>query len=141
MFIIAKTPEECQGHGFWTNTSKLYGACAYIVKHLSELTAYINDPHLSWTNNLSERLLRAEKMLLVNCKFRWTEHGRVVFDILRTILMTCRAARVSLRDYLKWAHSFSDQQIAENPQFYTPHAYVKHLEHQHINTAQTSVGN
>jgi hypothetical protein len=125
--VNAKGPSDCRGHHFWPKTSKIYKACAYIIDHYEALTLYLTDPHLALTNNTSERLLRPEKMLLVSCKFRLTEHGRVVFDILRTFLMTCRTAQVCFPDYLRWVHSFPAQIIERDPAQFTPRAYREKL--------------
>lgn len=129
IYAKAKLVTEHKSDRYWPKTSKVYEACQYIVKHydLGELTAYLDDPHLFLTNNLSERLLRSEKMLLVACKFRQTERGRVVFDILRTITMTAAGAGVSLADYFKWVMRQGDA-VAKNPGAFTPYAFAKKLE-------------
>lgn len=107
----------------WPKGSKIYGACLYIVKNYQKLTEYLNDAELSFTNNLCERMLRAEKMLLVSCKFRKSESGRVVFDIFRTIIMTANANEVELIPYLTWVLSQESEAIKQNPEAFTPWAY------------------
>jgi hypothetical protein len=137
--IKAKRVKDCKGHKFWPNDYELHKACKYIVSNYKKLTAYIFDPHLSWTNNLSERLLRSEKMLLIACKFRLSERGRVVFDILRTILMTCRAARISFTGYLKWVNKFPDEEIEAAPENFTPAAYYYTENNQNVSAKKRAV--
>jgi hypothetical protein len=74
-------------------------------------------------NNLSERLLRWEKAMSDSCKFRFSEKGRTNLDILRTILHTCSAAKVEVKDYLIFV--FKNRDLIENdPDSYTPYAYA-----------------
>ncbi len=50
--------------------------------------AYLDDPRLPSNNNLSERVLRWDKIMEDASKFRMTEAGRLHVDILRTIVHT-----------------------------------------------------
>ena len=110
-------------HFLWPKGSKLYQGCQYVVKHREALTAYLNDYRLSANNNRAERLLRSEKILLVSCKFRYSEEGRVVFDILRSLVMTAVAASGDAKAYLCWVLKQSDDAIKANPHLYTPLAF------------------
>ena len=107
----------------------LIAACRYILKHYQALTAYLIDPHLSPDNNLCERILRAEKMLLVSSKFRRTRRGRVVLDVLRSIAQTARAAGVNLADYIRWTYE-AGQQLQQRAEAFTPYAYHQYLQQQ-----------
>ena len=108
---------------YWPKTSQLYGACFYIVKHFKILTAYLDDPRLPSTNNLSERVLRWDKIMEDASKFRMTEAGRVHVDILRTIVHTCSAAGIELKDYLLFVFK-SRVAIESDPSKFTPYAYA-----------------
>ncbi len=108
---------------YWPKTSQLYGACHYIVKHFEILTAYLDDPRLPSTNNLSERVLRWDKIMEDASKFRMTEAGRVHVDILRTIVHTCSAAGIELKDYLLFVFK-SRVAIESDPSKFTPYAYA-----------------
>lgn len=110
-------------HRLWPKKSPLYKGCSYIVRHFPELTAYLKDHRLESSNNRAERLLRAEKILLVSSKFRKSEVGRVSLDILRSLIMTARAAEVSPKAYLSWVLAQPEKNIEQNPQDYTPLAY------------------
>ena len=125
--LQAERPDQTRGHYVWPPGSKLYIGCQYIVNHFAKLTAYIDNPLIEMTNNLRERLLRGEKMLLVSSKFRKTERGRVALDIIRTVVMTATAAGVPLIQYLVWLFRNADD-MNERPQEFTPFAYAKHLE-------------
>lgn len=112
---------------FWPKTSELYKACQYIVKNYPELTRYIWDPRLPSNNNLSERVLRWDKIMEDASKFRMTEAGRLYVDILRTITHTCSAAQVELKDYLLFV--FKNRALIEaNPKAFTPYAYALLLD-------------
>ena len=87
-------------HFLWPKKSHLYQGCKYIVKHRKALTAYLTDHRLDAGNNRAERLLRSERILLTSCKFRYSEKGRVVFDILRTLVMTASGACGDAKSYL-----------------------------------------
>jgi hypothetical protein len=113
------------GHRLWPKKSPLYKGCRYIVKHYKKLTAYLSDYRLEANNNRAERLLRGEKMLLVSAKFRKSEVGRVSLDILRSLVMTARAASVSPYAYLCWALSQKNEEINENPHLFTPLAFKR----------------
>lgn len=115
-------------HRLWPKKSPLYKGCSYIVRHFPELTAYLEDHRLESSNNRSERLLRAEKMLLVSSKFRKSEVGRVSLDILRSLIMTARAAEVSPKAYLSWVLAQPEKDIKQTPQDYTPLAYRTRIQ-------------
>lgn len=111
----------------WPPSSSLYDACLYILNHYEKLTKYINHPEVDSHNNISERVLRADKIMLVSSKFRVTEKGRVIIDILRTITMTCSAAGVPVSKYL--LYTFTHRKLIEDhPENFTPFAYAKLLD-------------
>ncbi len=108
---------------YWPKSSELYIACKYIVKHFESLTAYLDDPRLPSTNNLSERVLRWDKIMEDASKFRMTEAGRLNVDILRTIVHTCSAAGIELKDYLLFVFK-NRAAIEADPLQFTPYAYA-----------------
>jgi len=120
---------ERQYGDFWPKTSDLYQACDYIVKHYKKLTAYIDDARLPLNNNLSERVLRWDKIMQDSSKFRLTEQGRLQVDILRTIVHTCSSAKVELKDYLLFVFK-NRQEIELDPAKFTPYAFAKDLARQ-----------
>ena len=108
----------------WFPGSSLYDAAEYIIKHYIKLTKYLHNPEINPNNNISERVLRSDKIMQVSSKFRVTEKGRVIIDILRTIIMTCSAAEVSVKSYLLYVFKNSTD-ASKNPQNYTPFAFAK----------------
>ncbi|MBC7659233.1 MAG: transposase [Chitinophagaceae bacterium] len=110
-------------HFLWPKKSHLYQGCKYMVKHRKALMAYLGDPRLSANNNRAERLLRSEKILLVACKFRYSEKGRVVFDILRILVMTASGACEDAKSYLCSVLKQPDEEIKARPDLYTPLAF------------------
>jgi hypothetical protein len=112
---------------FWPKTSELFIACQYVVEHFAELTTYLGDPRLPSTNNLSERVLRWDKIMEDASKFRMTEAGRLHIDILRTIVHTCSAAGVEIKDYLLFVFK-NRQEIETEPTQFTPYAYALKMD-------------
>jgi len=113
----------------WSKATPLGTAARYIIKHFKKLTAYLSNPQLEATNNLRERMLRTEKLIEKSSMFRRTIEGRVVLDILRTILQTAVAAGVPPQAYLIDVLKTDPDEIAEHPENYTPAALTKqHIE-------------
>lgn len=108
----------------WQPNSEIYNACAYIVNNYDKITKFIHDPRLPSTNNLMERVLRPEALYKSSSKQTKTEEGRVVLDILRTILVTAMAAKIDVKKYLIWVF-INHKDVKINPQNYTPYAYAK----------------
>lgn len=111
----------------WPPDTDLNRACNYLVNHFEELTLYLDDPKLHYTNNGSERALRIEKCMLSGSKFRKTRNGRAVLDVLRTINATSTAARIDITDYLKYVFKNIDK-IQSTPEQLTPFAVALELE-------------
>lgn len=109
----------------WTKATPLGSAARYILKHYERLTAYLSDPRLSATNNLRERLLRTEKLIEKSSMFRQSIEGRVVLDILRTILQTAVAAGAGPHEYLVDVLKAAPADIEAHPERYTPTAWAK----------------
>lgn len=115
------------GPQIWPPSTDLHTACRYLIKHFEELTRYLGNPYLQYTNNGIERALRIEKCMLSSSKFRKTRNGRAVLDVLRTINATCTAAKIGVTDYLRYVFKHLSD-IKENPKDYTPYAVALHLE-------------
>ena len=107
----------------WSKESKLGAGARYIIKHYDKLTAYLDDPRLQPTNNMRERMLRTEKLIENSSMFRRSLEGRFVLDIVRTILQTAVAARVPVHQYLVSVLRADPDEIAENPERFTPYAW------------------
>ena len=115
------------GPQIWPPSTELHTACRYVIKHFDELTRYLENPYLHYTNNESERALRVEKCMLSSSKFRKTRNGRAVLDVLRSINATCTAAKIDLTVYLRYVFKHLPD-LRENPKNYTPYAVAIVLE-------------
>ena len=109
----------------WTKATPLGSAARYILKHYERLTAYLSNPRLEATNNLRERLLRTEKLIEKSSMFRQSVEGRVVLDILRTMLQTAVAAGAAPHEYLVDVLKSAPAEIEAHPEHYTPAAWAK----------------
>jgi len=115
------------GPDIWPPDTKLHLACRYVIKHHGELTQYLSNPYLHYTNNGIERALRIEKCMLSGSKFRKTRNGRAVLDVLRTINATCTIAKIDLTVYIRYVFKHLPD-LRENPKNYTPYAVALRLE-------------
>lgn len=107
--------------------SELHSAAQYLVKNFEKLTYYLTDSWVSPTNNLVERILRAERMMLNNSKFRQSKKGRVAYDIIRTIQLCCTGAGVEFLDYMNW-YLPQHAEASRRPSEFTPYAYRKIMQ-------------
>jgi len=123
----------------WPASTKLGQACRYIIRNFSKLTAYLSNPLLEATNNLRERLLRTEKLIEKSSMGRRSLEGRFVLDIIRTITQTAVAADVPVRDYIEFVLRADPDEVAKNPERFTPFAFKVHLEN--IATQQQTTDN
>lgn len=111
----------------WPPKSELGKAASYFIENNSTIIKYIHHSEIASTNNVLERAVRGEKLMINSAKFRFSENGRVVFDILRTIIATCNAAGVPIKEYSSHIMKHRDE-AKENPQDFTPFAYAKAME-------------
>jgi hypothetical protein len=107
----------------WSRETKLGEAARYITRHYEKLTAYLDDPRLSLSNNFSERMLRMEKLIENSSLFRTSLEGRFALDIMRTVLQTAVAARAPLQTYLLSVLRTPPAEVAANPERFTPRAW------------------
>ncbi len=125
---LATYRKDCEPQ-VWPPGTELHVACKYVVNHFEELTRYLGNPHLHYTNNGIERALRIEKCMLSGSKFRKTRGGRAVLDVLRTINATCTAAKVDLTVYIRYVFKHLPE-LREKPENFTPYAVALHFERQ-----------
>ena len=109
----------------WTKATPLGAGARYILKHYEKLTAYLSNPRLEPTNNLRERMLRTEKLIEKSSLFRRSIEGRVVLDIIRTVLQTAVAAGAPPHQYLVDILKARPEDIEARPEDYTPAAWLK----------------
>ena len=109
----------------WSKATKLGDALHYILRNYSKLTAYLDNPIISISNDFSERMLRMEKLIEANALFRNSLEGRFALDINRTILQTAIAAHAPLQDYVTYVLRASPEEVGTNPENYTALAYAQ----------------
>jgi hypothetical protein len=108
-----------------SSSTSLGAAARYILNNFGALTAHLDDHRLPHTNDLSERLLRAEKQIQAASLFRNTIEGRVALDIIRSIIQTCSAAGTHAASYIEWVLRSDPEDVKARPQNYTPYAKIK----------------
>jgi len=118
--ILKACKENVDNH---SEKSHLGKGLRYIIRNYEKLTQYLEYPHIEFTNNNRERLLRYEALLAASAKFRKTFEGRAVFDILRTIISTATAAEINLQEYLEFVLK-NKAKVAVEPEKYTPYAFA-----------------
>ncbi len=109
----------------WSKTTKLGNAAHYILRHYGKLTAYLDNPIISISNDFSERMLRMEKLIQASALFRNSLEGRFALDINRTILQTAIAAQAPLQDYVTHVLRASPAEINANPENFTALHYAR----------------
>ena len=109
----------------WSRETKLGEGARYITRHYDKLTAYLDDPRLDLTNNFSERMLRLEKLIEASSLFRTSLEGRFALDVMRSVLQTAVAARAPLQDYILSVLKTSPDEVAAEPERFTPRAWVE----------------
>lgn len=120
----------------WSKKSELGEAARYILRHYPKLTAYLNNPIISISNDFSERMLRMENLIEANALFRNSIEGRFALDINRSVLQTAVAARAPLQDYMTHVLRASPEEVEAQPETFTPLAYAR----KHPNFSVTSEG-
>lgn len=86
-----------------------------MLRHYDTLTYYLSDPRVAASNNLSERMLRIEKLIGNNAMFRQSLEGRFALDVMRTVLQTALGAEVDPRAYVIWVLQMPADAVAADP--------------------------
>lgn len=119
----------------WSRETKLGEGARYITRNYDKLTAYLDEPRLSPTNNFSERMLRVEKLIENSSLFRTTLEGRFALDIMRSVLQTAVAAGAPLQTYLLAVLRADPVEVATNPDRFTPRTWAAANGGKHITTS------
>ena len=109
----------------WSKATKLGGAAHYILRHYKKLTAYLDNPRISISNDFSERMLRMEKLIEASALFRNSLEGRFALDINRSILQTAIAAQAPLQDYVTHVLRAPPAEVVANPEKFTALHYAR----------------
>ena len=119
----------------WSPSTALGEGIEYVISNFEQLTLYCRDVRLPVSNDLSERLLRYEKLMDRSSFGRETIEGRARYDIIRSFWQTCVSAGIdptfALIDILITPH----EKVLEKPELYIPQqiaerhkADAKHVE-------------
>jgi hypothetical protein len=109
----------------WSKETNLGDAARYILRHYAKLTAYLENPMLSISNDFSERLLRPENLIEANALFRNSLEGRFALDINRSVLQTAIAARAPVSEYAQYVLRAPPEAVAAHPEEFTALAYIR----------------
>jgi hypothetical protein len=109
----------------WSKETKLGDGARYILRHYDKLTAYLENPIISISNDFSERMLRMENLIEANSLFRNSLDGRFALDINRSLLQTAIAARAPLQDYIAFVLRASPDEVIANPAAFTALSYSR----------------
>jgi hypothetical protein len=123
----------------FSSATPLGDAARYVLRNFEALTFYLNRGDLPADNNLTERLLRFEKLAERNTYGSKTIEGRARMDILRSVITTARYSGLDESLYLLKVLTVPLEQIKSAPEQYTPYAVQKHFEKdpddkEHINS-------
>lgn len=106
----------------WPKGTEPFNAADYILNNEYELKRYLGVWYLPFTNNIAERLLRPEKLMLASSKFRSNLGGRICYDIIASVMSTCLCANVNFISYtIDVLRNKSD--VAINPAFWVPQTW------------------
>ena len=112
----------------WSDQSPLGKAARSYIKHFKKLGPILMDPYLEFTNNISERLLRPEKLAQGSSYFRDTIEGRARLDVLRSLHQTCVCAQIPFGVYLLFLLKTDPKLVQMQPSKYTPLAVKEFLK-------------
>jgi hypothetical protein len=115
----------CQGLlKTWGKESAVGDAANYVLTHEYALKQFLKNHELPAHNNRVERYGRPEKLMLSASKFRDTLSGRVVYDVISTVMSTCNASGISFISYALDVLR-NQKAVAQNPEFWTPFAWAE----------------
>ena len=112
----------------WSPSTALGEAANYILGNFEALTLYCRDTRLPVSNDLSERLLRYEKLMDRSSFGRETVEGRARYDIIRSFWQSCVAAGVDPTYALLDVLLTDPSKVAASPDQYTPQSIAKRLK-------------
>jgi len=108
-------------------------AAEYFIKHEKDLCAHIEDPFIPPDSGLPERAIRTKKLFARSSFGHETRRGTICYDIIRSVMATCIACKVSYTDYFLWV-AFKREELGDvkfhelDPLTLTPRAYKLFLE-------------
>ena len=121
---------ELKSHGLemqqkWSPSSALGETAQYLLSNFKSFTYYCTDVRIPPSNDLSERLLRYEKLMDRSSFGRETIEGRARYDIVRSFWQTCVSARINPVFALIDVLIAPEKEVLANPEQYIPQAILK----------------
>lgn len=117
--------EDMQGR--WSPATVLGEGAQYVLGNFDALTRYCHDPRLPLSNDLSERLLRYEKLMDRSSFGRETVEGRARYDIIRSFWQSSVAAGVDPTVALLDILVSNPETVEASPSNFTPQAIASRL--------------
>jgi hypothetical protein len=112
----------------WSPATALGEGVEYLLENFESLTLYCRDSRLPLSNDLSERLLRYEKLMDRSSFGRESIEGRARYDIIRSFWQSCVAAGVDPTFALLEVLHSQPAAVESNPSSFTPHAIAARLK-------------
>lgn len=109
----------------WAKGTPVGKAARFVLTHFEKLTVHTKHEHMPDNNTLSERMLRPEKLMQSASLFRWSIDGRAAWNVVRGIYQTCSLVGVDFRAYLRHVLIARPEDVAANPDAFTPLAYSR----------------
>jgi Transposase IS66 family len=109
----------------WSKSTPVGKAARFVINHFEKLTVHTEHPKMPDNNTLSERMLRAEKLMHRASLFRWSIEGRAAWNVVRGVYQTCQMAGVDFRAYLRHVLTALPAEVSADPEAFTPHAFAK----------------
>ena len=104
----------------WPKGTPVGKAARFVITHFDKLTLHTKHEHMPDNNTLSERLLRAEKLMQGSSLFRWSIEGRAAWNVVRGLYQTCNLVGVDFRAYLRHVLVARPEDVAAQPDAFTP---------------------
>lgn len=111
----------------WSPATALGEGIRYVISNFEQLTMYCRDIRLPISNDLSERLLRFEKLMDRSSFGRETIEGRARYDIIRSFYQSSLFAGVDPAFALLDVLITPAEQVSASPEKFTPLAIAARL--------------
>ena len=111
----------------WSPATAIGEGIRYVISNFEQLTLYCRDIRLPISNDLSERLLRFEKLMDRSSFGRETIEGRARYDIIRSFYQSSLFAGVDPAFALLDILITPAEEVSASPEQYTPIAIAARL--------------
>ena len=112
----------------WSPATALGEGIRYVLNHFEKLTLYCRDNRIPLSNDLSERLLRFEKLMDSSSFGRETIEGRARYDVIRSFFQSSLCADIDPAFSLLEILVTPSELVSAAPKNYTPQAIARRLK-------------